>query len=48
MNWHHVFPLILIILQAGAAVVCLFQKDWRMFTYWTAAAVLNASVTFRG
>lgn len=41
----YIFPAILIILQVGAAVVCLCQKDIRMTLYWFAAAVVNACAT---
>lgn len=41
-----VFPLILILLDIGAAVVALIHKDYRKAVYWGAAAVLNIAVTF--
>lgn len=41
-----VFPLILIILDAGAAVMFIPRKDWGSVIYWCAAAVLNVAVTF--
>ena len=41
-----VFPTLLILLSAGAAVVYACQGDWRKFAYWTAASVLNASITY--
>lgn len=48
MKVQYIFPLLLIALDMGAAVVYATAKDWRMVTYWIAAAVLNASVTFGG
>ena len=39
-------PLILIIIDIAAAVVCLFQDDKKRAIYWLAAAVLNWAVTF--
>ena len=42
----YIFPILLIVLDLGAAVVCGFQGDVRMVIYWIAAAVLNAAVTF--
>ncbi len=48
MNLQYIFPTILIVLNIGAAVFCGIAKDLRMVIYWTAAAVLNASVTFGG
>ena len=46
MKSHHIFPLILILLDICAAMAYVPQKDWRMVVYWFAAAVLNAAVTF--
>ena len=46
MKTQHIFPLILITLNIGAAIFYATSNDWRMVIYWTAAAVLNASVTF--
>lgn len=48
MKKQYIFPLILIVLDVGAAVVYLKHKDIRMTIYWLAAAVLNAAVTFQG
>ena len=42
----YIFPLILIILNIGAAVVCAVTHDFKMAVYWLAAAVLNICVTF--
>ena len=41
-----IFPLILIALDAGAAIVYACSGEWRKAIYWIAAAVLNACVTF--
>ncbi len=41
-----IFPIILMALDLGAAVVYAFCGDWKHTIYWTAAAVLTASVTF--
>lgn len=40
------FPILLIVLQIGAAIVSVKQGDIRKGIYWFAAAVLNISVTF--
>ena len=48
MKTQYIFPLILIVLDLGAAIVNLCHKDVRMAVYWFAAAVLNVSVTFDG
>jgi len=42
----YIFPCILIVCDIGAAVVSIYQKDYRRAVYWFAAAVLTASVTF--
>lgn len=47
MKKQYIFPLILILLDVGAALVYLKSKDIRMTIYWLAAAVLNAAVTFQ-
>jgi hypothetical protein len=41
-----VFPITLIVLDVGAALVYAINKDFKMATYWIAAAVLNCCVTF--
>lgn len=41
-----IFPLLLILLDVGAAVVYAIQKDYKKAVYWLAAAVLNVTVTF--
>ncbi len=40
------FPIALITLDSGAAIVYGIAADWRRMTYWFAAAVLTACVTF--
>ena len=44
----YIFPVALIVLDFGAAIVYAAQKDIRMATYWFAAAVLNITVTSGG
>lgn len=39
-------PTILVIIQLGAGIVYLSQRDMRHGIYWLAAAVVNAAVTF--
>ena len=46
INATQILPVAMILLDIGAAVVCLCHKDYRRAVYWTAAAILNASVTF--
>jgi len=42
----YIFPVALIALDVGAAVMCVFGKDYKRAVYWLAAAVLNVTVTF--
>lgn len=46
MDKTKIFPLLLIVLDLGAAVVYGIQHDMRKMVYWLAAAVLNIAVTF--
>lgn len=46
MKSTHIFPIILITLNIGAAIVSLIKQEYKMAIYWFAAAVLNAAVTF--
>lgn len=41
-----VFPVLLILLDIGAAATYAASFDWRRSIYWVAAAVLTACVTF--
>lgn len=41
-----IFPSVLIALDLAAALVYAAHSDWRRLIYWTAAAVLTATVTF--
>lgn len=41
-----ILPVAMILLDVGAAAVCLWHKDYRRSVYWITAAVLNATVTF--
>ena len=42
----YIFPLILIALDFGAAVIYGINGDIRKVIYWIAAAILNITVTF--
>lgn len=46
IHTRQLLPLVLIIIDLGAAFVYLAYGDWRRFVYWVAAAVLTAAVTF--
>lgn len=46
MKSTYIFPIILIVLDIGASVMCVIGKDYKKAVYWVAAAVLNAAVTF--
>lgn len=45
INATQILPIAMILLDIGAAVVCLWHKDTRRAIYWMAAAVLNVTVT---
>ena len=40
------FPVVLIALDIGAAVIYATDLDWRRTIYWAAAAALTSCVTF--
>lgn len=46
INATQILPVAMILLDIGAAAVCLCHKDCRRAVYWMAAAVLNVTVTF--
>ena len=46
MKSTYIFPIAMIVLDIGAAVTCVVNKDVKKAIYWLAAAVLNAAVTF--
>ena len=41
-----VFPVLMILLSIGSAVVYAVEADWRRAVYWLAAATITATVTF--
>lgn len=40
------FPIAMIVMNIGAAIMCAVNKEYKKTVYWIAAAVLNAAVTF--
>lgn len=40
------FPIVMIAMDVGAAIMCVVNKEYKKTVYWIAAAVLNAAVTF--
>ena len=46
VNTTQILPIAMILLDVGAAAVCLWHRDYRLSVYWIAAAVLNLTVTF--
>jgi hypothetical protein len=40
-----IFPIVLVVLDIGAALVYAWDLDWRRAIYWFAAAVLTLMVT---
>ena len=45
INTTQILPIAMILLDVGAAVVCLWHREYRRAVYWIAAAVLNVTVT---
>ena len=45
MRSEYIFPLLLIFLGVGGAIIYALQKDYKKSVYWIAAAVLNVTVT---
>ena len=41
-----ILPIVMILLDLGAAAVCAWHKEYKKAVYWVSAAVLNATVTF--
>ncbi len=41
-----VFPTVLIVFDVLAAIVYLYNKDYRKAIYWISAAALTTSVTY--
>lgn len=42
----YLFPIVLMVLDVGAAIMYFANKDYKKCVYWIAAAVLNVCVTF--
>lgn len=40
------FPILLMVLDAAAAVVYFYQGDWRRGLYWLCATIIIYTVTF--
>lgn len=45
INATQILQIAMILLDTGAAAVCLWHRDYRRAVYWVAAAVLNVTVT---
>ncbi len=46
MKSTYIFPIAMIAMDIGAAIVCISSKEYKKAVYWIAAAALNAAVTF--
>lgn len=46
MKSTYIFPIAMIAMDIGAAIMYVVNKDYKKAVYWVAAAVLNAAVTF--
>lgn len=42
----NLFPMVLIILDLLSGITYACYGDWRRMIYWTAAAILTATVTY--
>lgn len=42
----YIFPIVMIVMDIGAAVMCAVNKEYKKCIYWIAAAVLTVTVTF--
>lgn len=42
----YIFPIALIVLNIGAAIMCFVGKDYKKGVYWLTAAILNICVAF--
>ena len=38
-----ILPIVMILLDLGAAAVCAWHKEYKKAVYWVSAAVLNAT-----
>ena len=47
MKTEYIFPVILILLQIGAAIVYGVKKDFWSLLYWISASVVNFAVVFK-
>jgi len=45
MKPQHYIPALMILLDVGASIVYLYNKEYRMAVYWLAAGVLTLMVT---
>lgn len=43
----YLFPIVMICLNIGQAVVMAFRKDFISVAYWVAAAILNLTVILK-
>lgn len=46
MNKTYIFPILIILIDIGSAIMYGINHDWRKVLYWGAAAVLNIALTF--
>lgn len=40
------FPILMIVLSLGAAIIYAYHKDWRRVMYWVSSATIIISITF--
>lgn len=46
MKATYYFPIAMIIMDIGAAIMCIVSKEYKKAVYWIAAAILTVTVTF--
>jgi hypothetical protein len=44
VSYGNLFVLLILLLQIGAVVCYLFQREWLTALYWTGAVVINLAV----
>lgn len=46
MKREYIFPILLMLIDIGAAIMNGISRDWKKAIYWIAATILNITVTF--
>ena len=43
---HHIFPILMLLLNLGAAIASFWDGDWKRGIYWLGGCVCIAAVSF--